>query len=252
MRQTVVASVRETHLYQNTPAERGEGIVRDAGPELPTFQLLSLDRITERLPVRRLNPVGVIRLKESLQRMGFLESFPLIVTPLDHGTYLLIGGNHRYGAALAIGMRAVPCIITRHLSAQEQFTRAWQSNNATETLIPSTLVTYAEFVWTRAAEGYTQQEIAEMLSWSRDKVAKYMALNEIEKEAWKMIVTTFEQIVTPSDERVVTPDVTGVTFTENLLRDIIPLSCAQQLELVQAVAAKDIKKARFTDLAKAY
>jgi site-specific DNA-methyltransferase (adenine-specific) len=213
--------------------------------------MLKLDVITERLPVRRLSPSGVARLKESIQRSGFLENFPLVVTPYDEVTFRLIDGNHRFEAALALGIELVPCVVKPHLSEQERYMLAWRSNNAAETVVPSTLVTYAEFVWARSPCS-TQAEIALMLGWSRDKVAKYAALNGISQPAWNVIVTTFERAASQPGDGVVTSDVTGVTFTENLLRDLLPLAPDQQLELVQSLSCGAIKKARFTELARAY
>ena len=220
-------------------------------PRELTVQYLPLSAITERLQIRALSQSGVQRLKASMQQFGFLEQFPLVLHQKEQGKFQLIVGNHRYEAAQLLGLPSVPCVIRTGLSEQACYTLAVQSNYATETLVPSTLVTYAEFIWARM-EHYTQTVIAEMLGWSRDKVAKYVALREICPEAWDIIVTTFEQTVTPSDEPAVTADVTGVTFTENLLRDILPLSSAQQVELVQSFATRAMKKARVTDLAKAY
>jgi site-specific DNA-methyltransferase (adenine-specific)/modification methylase len=215
-------------------------------------KMIPLDQITKRLSVRRLQVTGVLRLKESMQRAGFLENFPLIVMLLDDGTALLIDGNHRLEAAQILGLASVPCVVKTNLTEQECYTLALRSNSATETVVPSTLVTYAEFVWHRLEEGYKQQTIAEILGWSRDKVAKYGALKEICEAAWNIIVTTFENAVTMTEETAVTSDVTGVTFTEYLLRDILQLEPEQQQELVQFLASKEIKKGRFTDLAKAY
>jgi hypothetical protein len=41
-------------------------------------------------------------------------------------------------------------------------TLAFRSNTASETIVPSTLVTYAEFIWARSST-YTQAAIADML-----------------------------------------------------------------------------------------
>ena len=63
--------------------------------EPTTLQMIPLSRITERLPVRRLSPSGVTRLKESIQRSGFLENYPLTVLLLDESKVRLLDGNHR-------------------------------------------------------------------------------------------------------------------------------------------------------------
>ncbi|HET8846722.1 MAG TPA: DNA methyltransferase [Ktedonobacteraceae bacterium] len=224
----------------------------DSAPTSLPQVLLPLQQITTRLAVRRLQASGVSRLKESIERLGFLEQFPLVVMERDDGTILLIDGNHRLEAALAAGQTHVPCLIKTNLTEQECYTLALRSNSATEAIVPSTLVTYAEFVWNRLQEGYKQQAIAEMLGWSRGAVSNYALLDGIDKRAWSMIATTFEQSVALSPETVVAPNATAVAFTEHLLRDLLPLSPEQQCELVQDLASNAIKKNRFTELAKAY
>src|SRR5205807_7045937 len=81
----------------------------------------------------------------------FLENYPLTVIPLEDG-YQLIDGNHRYEAAKGLGLVSVPCVIKTELTEAELYQMAMQSNNAAETVVPSTLITYAEFVWARLAE----------------------------------------------------------------------------------------------------
>lgn len=211
--------------------------------------------ITDRLQVRRLQAVGVARLKKSMQQSGFLENFPLLVLAKADGTFQLIDGNHRYEAALELELASVPCVIKTNLSEQERYTLALQSNRAAETVIPSTLVTYAEFVWRQEAV-YSQQEIADMLGWGRTQVANYAALQRIHPQVWDLIVTTFEASVTGSLDEAVTGNVTGVTFTENLLRSILGLTREQQWELVQALAHPEkqqrMTKGKFQEVAKLY
>ena len=63
-------------------------------------------------------------------------------------------------------------------------------------------------------------------------------LDNISKDAWRLIVTTFEVPEKLRTETSVTEKVTPVTFTENLLRHIINLSNNQQsdtLPLFQAI-----------------
>ena len=227
-------------------------MVLEVSSEHTMQRMLPLSAIVERLSVRRLSASGVARLTESIQRFGFLENFPLMVSPLGRDTYQLIEGNHRFEASQVVGLASVPCIVKTNLTEQEHYTLALRSNSAAETVVPSTLVTHAEFIWAREREGYTQQKIAEMMAWGRTQVANYIALKNIDEGAWKIIVTTFENALAPSQESAVTPIVTGVTFTENLLRDILPLTPEQQCELVGELASAQIKKGRFTELAKSY
>ncbi len=221
--------------------------------EQQAYTILPLDRIVSRLPVRRLSASGLARIQESMKRSGFLDNYPLIVTPLENDTYQLIDGNHRYESAKKLGLLSAPCVIKAELIEQERYKLALQSNNAAETVVTSTMVTNAEFVWARAEEEYTQQEIADMLGWSLSKVKNYSALSAICDEAWEIIVTSFENKRDHSADEDVTSKVTSVTFTETLLRDILDLTPEQQLELVRELATnKQFSKEKFKTLAENY
>ncbi len=87
---------------------------------------------------------------------------------------------------------------------------------------------HGEFIWQLASAGKTQQEIAEILGWSRDLVARYHALNRLSDDTWQVVVVTIKQeLVTNHTEDTVTNHVTPVTkspFTEGLLRHIVNLT----------------------------
>jgi DNA modification methylase len=223
-------------------------------PEQHSVCLLPLQTITGRLPVRRLSAPGVQRLIKSIQRSGFLEQFPLVVTLLGEESYQLIDGNHRYEAALACGLTSVPCVVKTQLAEHDRYVLAWQSNSAAEMVVPSTLVTYAEFIWDRSNEKYTQAEIATMLGWSREKVKNYAALNQISKDAWAVIGTTIENAVPIDDEGAVpVPGTTVPIFTEGLLRAILDLTAEQQQELVAELAVnREFSKGKFKTRAENY
>ena len=90
----------------------------------------------------------------------------------------------------------------------------------------------AELIWRLAKEGKTQPQIADILGWKISKVSNYALLQNISEEAWKVISTTTEKAVGVDGEEGVGAISTGVeTFTENLLRSILPLTKEQQLEL---------------------
>jgi site-specific DNA-methyltransferase (adenine-specific)/modification methylase len=220
--------------------------------EQNTFVMVPLESIVDKLQVRKLSASGLKRIQDSMKRSGFLSNYPLIVSNASNGSYRLVDGNHRYESAKALGIAEVPCVIEQEMTEGELYKLALQSNDAAETVVPSTLVTFAEFVWSRS-EQYTQQEIAEMLGWSREKVAQYSALKQIDSLAWQQIVTTFENSGNKVDEDVVTQTVTTVTFTERLLRSILNLTPEQQLELVTELATnKDFGKGKFKTQAENY
>ena len=159
--------------------------------ETTSFVMVPLDKIVSKLPVRRLSEPGIARLQESMRWAGFLENYPLTVILLEDGTYDLVDGNHRYEAARREGIQFVPCIVKTDISEQERYKLSFQSNNAAETIVTSTMVDYAEFIWARTKEGYKQREIAEMLGWGKSQVANYAAMEKICPEAWQIIFTTF-------------------------------------------------------------
>lgn len=48
-------------------------------------------------------------LKASIERDGFCA--PILVRPLDNGTYEVISGNHRFMAASELGYDKIPCVV---------------------------------------------------------------------------------------------------------------------------------------------
>jgi hypothetical protein len=200
--------------------------------EAPSFIVLSLDKIVSKLPVRRLSISGLKRIQDSMHKVGFLENYPIVVAPLEDGSYLLIDGNHRYESAKALGLETVPCLVKYGLPEDEMYRLAIQSNSASVTSVPMTLVAYAEFVWERSKEEKTQEKIAEILGWSRGKVGDYALLRNIATETWNIIVGTFENSAQSTPDDSPTQIVGTPTFTENLLRSILGLTPEQQLELV--------------------
>jgi DNA modification methylase/ParB-like chromosome segregation protein Spo0J len=220
-----------------------------------TFIEIPLECIVSKLPVRRLSASGLKRIQEGMKRSGFLDNYPLVVVSLGDGTYQLVDGNHRYEAAKSLGFDCVPCVVKNELTEAERYKLALESNDAAETVVPSTMVTHAEFVWERS-EQYTQEEIAGMLGWGIDKVKKYSALKQISPDVWDVIVPTFEVVGTASEDESGTPIVPIGTFTVGLLRSILDLVPEQQLELVKALSHPDknqrISKGKFNELAKAY
>lgn len=91
-----------------------------------------------------------------------------------------------------------------------------------------------------------------MMGWGLSKVKNYSALSDISPKAWDVVVTTFEDNRDHDADDTVTAKVTGVTFSETLLREILHLSPTQQLELVTSLAKGDIQKGKFKTLAEAY
>ncbi len=103
-------------------------------------------------------------------------------------------------------------------------------------MIPTYFTDDAEFIWRELEAGYKQQDMADMLGWSRDKVKNYKALDNIHKDVWEIIGTTFQNIVPIETENGVPSNGTNVPFSEGLLRNILDLTPEQQSELVTKLA----------------
>lgn len=224
--------------------------------EQQTYVVIPLDKLVFDLKMRRVSESGKKRIQQSIQRVGFLSSYPLTVISLGNGKYRVIDGNHRGEVADEEGITMVPCIIVPDLTEQEQYQLALKLNDATESFVPQTMVTFAELIWKLSDEGYTQEKIAEevLTEWSREKVAQYASLRQINEEAWQIIVTHFEEIGNKEIEEGVTQNVTRVTFSEKLLRSILSLTAKQQLELVKERIndPKTFTSGKFAERAKNY
>jgi DNA modification methylase len=221
------------------------------------LKTIPIAQITDRVEVRRIKPGGVQRLRAKIEKLGYLPQYPLLVVKARKG-YTLVDGAHRLEALKALGIKSAPVYVDETLAGDaEHLRRARQANEAAESVIPTTFVDDAELVWRETARGRAQDEIAAILGWTgtgaRVRVAQYKALQKIASPAWARIVTTFDPVVTPDDDEVVTEDVTTVTlFSERLLRSIVDLSPDQQLTLVADLAEGRIKKAQFKAVAQAY
>jgi ParB/RepB/Spo0J family partition protein len=214
---------------------------------------IKLSEIKDRVHVRQIKPKGVEILKKKIEEVGYLPEHPLLVAPNGNG-YTLVGGNHRYEALKELGVESVPVVIDDTLVNEVLLLqRARRTNETAETVIPTTFVDDAELVWRELEKtGMTQDKVAQILGWSREKVAHYNRLAQIDYEAWKIIVTKIDEEVTIHEDKLVTESVTGVTFSERLLRSILSLTLAQQLELVSDLATNEINKKQFNAKAAAY
>ena len=81
--------------------------------------------------------------------------------------------------------------------------------------------------------GLTQEQVAAEKGWSRDKVAKYAALENISPVVWDVIVTAISKMVTTSNQDEVTTNVTVVT--ERLLRNILDLTETHQRQIIDGL-----------------
>jgi hypothetical protein len=100
-------------------------------------------------------------------------------------------------------------------------------------------------VW-RLTEQHTQAEAARALGWERGQVAKYAMLQKIAPAAWNVVridsVPTIQGNGTSEENGDGTTFVPSGTFTEGLLRNILPLRRKQQVELCKGLAARGVPR----------
>ena len=205
---------------------------------------MPLSFIRERHLVRAINPAYVEQLASAIQRVG-VKGYPLAATPDG----ALFGGNHRFEAFTRLGIETCWMHIYQPASIDRE---ALELNAASEEILPMSFVDHAELVWRKLKEGMTQQQVADELGWGFDRVNRLAKLQEINSEAWEMVSPTRTKMGESDIGKAGESFSPTGEFTERLLRDIIPLTPDQQVELVQDLASGKIQKGRFKALAQNY
>jgi hypothetical protein len=103
--------------------------------------------------------------------------------------------------------------------------------------LPETLVDHAEEIWSLLATGKTQQNVADEIGWSREKVSKFANLEMISPIVWKEIGTAFQKTVPSQQNNSVPTFGTDVPITEGLLRNILPLTEYHQHKIISELVA---------------
>ena len=195
-----------------------------------------LSFVTSFHEVRPVSPEYVDRIRAKVREIG-VKPYPLSVT----SDGVLYGGRHRFEAFKAEGVEQ--CLMD--IADPESLDReAIELNKASEEALPMTFVDYAELVWRRLDAGDTQQAVAESLGWSRGRASQFAMLKDIAPDAWAVVATTIRSggLLQQSDD--VAQDATTVAFTEGLLRAILPLQPAQQIDLIRRLARGKCSKGR--------
>ena len=185
--------------------------------------------------IREINPVGLKAIEDKISSSGYLDSFPITI---DNNN-IVIDGHHRVQACINLNYTEIPC-IQKEFTDIERKKYAFQANEASETCVPMTFVDYAEFIW---SEDGTQQETADILGWSVDKVKKYSGLSKVTQIAWDAIVTQINGV---------TEEVTIGTFSEGLMRPIVNLTPEQQINLIEGLISQKYSKQAFKKQAETY
>lgn len=204
-----------------------------------TLTTVSLDTITSCIDARAIHPHGVTALASKMATLGYLPQFPILVTTADDVQYRLLDGAHRVAAAKKAQLTEVSALVRAPCATfLEEVALARASNEASGTNVITTLIDDATLVW-RLCQDYTQAQVGEALGWSREQVKDYVSLEKIDRAAWDIIGATFEEPAFEDDEDAAPRRgafAPKSDFTEGLLRLILALTPAQQLDLVTRLA----------------
>lgn len=203
------------------------------------IEVMPLSFVRERHFVRPINQRYVEQLTQKIGEVG-PKPYPLSVTPGG----VLFGGHHRYEAFQKLGLTEVWIHVSTPGSLDRE---AIELNRASEDALPMSFVDYAELVWRKLnGGGATQQAVADELGWSKQQAHQYANLQKLSEDAWRVVSTTVRETGGQPTSGEVDGKSTAVDFSERLLREIVPLLPAQQLELVQRLArGKDTKGHKF-------
>lgn len=84
-----------------------------SGTKLPEVQFLPIDKLKPNPNNPNVLPKDLLeKLKEAIKRFGFVQ--PILVKKDKNGEYLIVDGNHRYQAAVELGYKTLPAVVTTH------------------------------------------------------------------------------------------------------------------------------------------
>jgi len=128
-------------------------------------------------------------LMESIRRFGVLQ--PIVVRPLEDGRYMIISGERRYRAAVALGMKEIPAVV-REMDEHTAFEAAIAENTVRKNLDPLENV---EIMVSRLRQhGLDDEGILEVIRRARSQIRK----NRFGPEAQLLMEITSSLGVSPS------------------------------------------------------
>ena len=135
------------------------------------YKLLKVDEL-EPFMLRELRKTVLAKLEERI-REWYNSAKPLSVVHLN-GKYIVVDGNHRLEIIKKLGIEEVPCAI--YCDVDNLYKLSVDSNLDEDTYAPLDLFDWLAIIRKLREEGKTQQEIADTLGWSREKVKNYVAV----------------------------------------------------------------------------
>lgn len=134
-------------------------------------------------PRKQFDEEALNELANSIAKHGILQ--PLLVRPLNDGTYQLVAGERRWRASRIAGLTEVPVVI-RDLTDAQVAEMALVENLQRENLNP--METARGFKELADKYGYTQEEISEIIGCSRSAVTNFLRLLTLPEAIQNMVL----------------------------------------------------------------
>ena len=135
-------------------------------------------------PRKQFDEEALNELAQSISQHGVLQ--PLLVRPMQDGTYQLVAGERRWRASRLAGLTEVPVVI-KDLSDSQVAEIALVENLQRENLNP--IETANGFNELADKFSYTQEEISNIIGCSRSAVANALRLLALSDEIQEMVST---------------------------------------------------------------
>lgn len=148
-------------------------LISSAAPGQSGLLTLELGRIVpnSRQPRNAFDDDALADLAASLRQVGMLQ--PIVVRPLDEGTYEIVAGERRYRAARLAGLHEVPALV-RHTGDDELLTEALVENLHRADLSP--LEEAAAYDQLLHDFGMTHDQLAARVAKSRSTITNTLRL----------------------------------------------------------------------------
>jgi len=128
-------------------------------------------------------------LMESIRRFGVLQ--PIVVRPLEDGRYMIVSGERRYRAAVALGMKEIPAVV-REMDDSTAFEAAIAENGVRQNLDP--LENVEILVGRLRRRGLDEEGMLEVIRRARSQMRK----NRLGPETRLLMEVTSSLGVSPS------------------------------------------------------
>lgn len=152
--------------------------VPDASVYVPNSKLIPVDELEPTVGnPNELKGEDFDRLVQEIKEVGFID-FPQVV-PIVDGSYRIVGGEHRWRAAKALGMKSIPCVVLSDVRWQEadlQMFVTVRLNMLRGKTNPEKMVA----IYKRMAEKYGEKALRGMFGYT-------------ETDAWRRLVKSVKQ-----------------------------------------------------------